>query len=196
MSSGVHWKLHWETELASSDHEELASFFRNTYGPTGKFNAKPFEDGRSWAGARPELRAIAYDSKGIAGHLGLLRRFIRVGETEVLVAELGLYGVRPDLEKLGIAHSIRAMAPVVDDLGVPFAFGTVRYAMRNHIERFCRDGAANIVSGIRVESTLADVYRDRPATRTEDVLVVVVPVGRTMSDWPSGSLIQRRGPEL
>ncbi|MGO6697448.1 NodA family N-acyltransferase [Rhizobium johnstonii] len=196
MSAGVRWKITWENDLEPSDHAELSQFFRATYGPTGEFNAKPFETGRSWAGARPERRAIAYDSKGIASHMGLLRRFIRVGDTDLLVAELGLYGVRPDLEGLGIAHSIRALAPALQELAVPFAFGTVRHAMRNHVERFCRDGISNIVTGIRVRSTLPDALPDMPSTRTEDVLVLVFPIGRPMSEWPSGSLIERNGCEL
>ncbi|MBY2996363.1 NodA family N-acyltransferase [Rhizobium leguminosarum] len=196
MSSEVRWKICWENELEASDHAELAEFFCKTYGPTGAFNAKPFETGRSWGGARPERRAIAYDSRGVASHMGVLRRFIKVGTTDLLVAELGLYGVRPDLEGLGIAHSVRAMFPVLRELSVPFAFGTVRHAMRNHMERYCRDGTANMMTGLRVRSTLPDAHPDLPATRTEDVLVLVVPLDRPMTEWPAGSLIERNGSEL
>ncbi|MGY3461479.1 N-acyltransferase NodA [Bradyrhizobium sp. LM3.4] len=114
----VRWRLCWENELQLADHIELSDFFRKTYGPTGAFNAQPFEGHRSWAGARPEIRAIGYDDRGVAIHIGALRRFIKVGEVDLLVAELGLYGVRPDLEGLGISHSIRVMYPVLRDLGV------------------------------------------------------------------------------
>ncbi|OWK25532.1 acyltransferase [Rhizobium yanglingense] len=196
MRSDVRWTLCWENELQLADHVELSDFFRKTYGRTGAFNAKPFESGRSWAGARPELRAIGYDAHGVAAHIGILRRFIKVGEVDLLVAELGLYGVRPDLEGLGISFSMSVVYPVLQQLGVPFVFGTVRHAMRNHMERFCRDGLATIVSGVRVRSTLADVHPDLPPTRIEDVIVVVVPIGRSMSEWPSGTQIDRNGPEL
>ncbi|MBP1884905.1 nodulation protein A [Ensifer mexicanus] len=179
-----------------SDHIELTEFFRKAYGPTGAFNAKPFEGSRSWAGARPELRAIAYDSHGIAAHMGLLRRFIKVGEVDQLVAELGLYGVRPDLEGLGISHSIHVMLPVLQELGVPFAFGTVRHALRKHVERFARYGLVTILSGIHVRFTLPEARLDKPPTRTEDALVIVLPVGQSMSDWPAGTTIDRNGPEL
>ncbi|MPR13557.1 NodA family N-acyltransferase [Microvirga tunisiensis] len=196
MRSQVRWRLCWENELQLSDHIELADFFRKTYGPTGAFNAKPFEGSRSWAGARPELRVIGYDSSGVAAHIGALRRFIKVGGVDLLVAELGLYGVRPDLEGLGISHSIRVMYPVLHQLGAPFAFGAVRHALRNHVERFCRSGLATIVSGVRVRSTLPDVYLDLPPTRVEDVLAVVLPIGRPITDWPTGTIIERNGPEL
>ncbi|EIM30627.1 MULTISPECIES: NodA family N-acyltransferase [Microvirga] len=194
--SQVRWRLAWENELQLSDHIDLSEFFRKTYGPTGAFNAKPFEGNRSWAGARPELRAIGYDSGGVAAHMGLLRRFIKVGAADLLVAELGLYAVRPDLEGLGISHAIRAMHPVLQDLGVPFGFGTVRHALQKHVARLGRHGLATIVSGVRVRSTHPDVYLNLQPTRVEDVLVVVLPIGRSISDWPTGTIIDRNGPGL
>ncbi|RRH91923.1 NodA family N-acyltransferase [Mesorhizobium tamadayense] len=196
MRSAVQWRLCWENDLRSADQADLSEFFRNTYGRTGAFNAKPFEGGRSWAGARPELRLIARDAHGVAAHIGILRRFIKVGEVDLLVAELGLYGVRQDLERLGISFSMRAVYPVLQQLGVPFAFGTVRHAMRNHVERFCRDGRTTMLTGVRVRSTRPGVYLDLPPTRLEDVLILVSPIGRSMDEWPSGTLIDRNGPEL
>ncbi len=195
-SPKVQWKLCWENELQLSDHLELAQFFRATYGPTGPFNAKPFESGRSWAGARPELRAIAYDSQGVAAHMGALRRFIKVNSADVLVAELGLYGVRPDLEGLGISQSVRAMYPVLQELRVPFAFGTVRHALKTHFTRLCRHGIGTIIEGIRVRSTLPNVHLDLPSTRVEDVLAVILPISCSMQEWPGGVTIERNGPEL
>ncbi|UVK48785.1 NodA family N-acyltransferase (plasmid) [Mesorhizobium sp. AR07] len=196
MGSDVRWKLCWENELQLADHVELSDFFLKTYGRHGAFLAKPFEGGRSWAGARPEFRAIGYDAHGIAAHIGILRRFIKVGEVDLLVAEIGLYGVRPDLEGLGISFSLSVVYPLLQRMGVPFVFGTVRQAMRNHVERFCRGGLASIVSGVEVRSTLANIHPDLPPTRVEDVIVFVAPIGRSMDEWPSGTLIDRNGPEL
>ncbi|WFU92043.1 NodA family N-acyltransferase (plasmid) [Rhizobium sp. CC1099] len=196
MCSEVRWKLCWENELELADHVELAEFFRKTYGPTGAFNAKPFEGSRSWAGARPELRAIGYDSNGVAAHMGLLRRFIKVGTVDLLVAELGLYGVRADLERLGISHSIRVMLPTLQELGVPFAFGTVRHELRKHIAWFGRHGPVTVLSDILTQSTLPEPRLDKPPTRIDDALVIVLPVGRPISDWPTGEIIDRNGPEL
>ncbi|AGB73493.1 MULTISPECIES: NodA family N-acyltransferase [Rhizobium] len=196
MCSQMRWRLCWENELELADHVELAKFFRATYGPTGAFNAKPFEGSRSWAGARPELRLIGYDVDGIAAHLGLLRRFIKVDGIDLPVAELGLYGIRTDLERLGISHSIRAMLPTLQDLAVPFAFGTVRPELQRHIRRFGRYGPVTVFPHVRVRSTLQEPRLDKPPTRIDDALVVVLPIGRSMSDWPSGSMIDRNGPEL
>ncbi|WP_051334090.1 NodA family N-acyltransferase [Mesorhizobium sp. WSM3224] len=192
----VRWRLCWEHELGLADHVELADFFRNTYGPTGAFNAEPFEGSRSWAGARPEFRAIGYDSKGVAAHLGLLRRFIKIGKVDLLVGELGLYGVRPDLEGLGISRSVHIIHKVLHELGVPFGFGTVRPALQKHIQRFDRYGPVTLLSGIRVRSTLPDAYLDLPPTRIDDAILLVLPIVQSMSDWPSGTMIDRNGPEL
>ncbi|WP_280940550.1 MULTISPECIES: hypothetical protein [Mesorhizobium] len=79
-----------------------------------------------------------------------MRRFIPVGEVDFLVGELGLYSVHPDLERPGMSHSTRVMGLVQQQLGIPFAFGTVRHALRNRLERFCRDALATMVPGLRV----------------------------------------------
>ncbi|MBB4396582.1 NodA family N-acyltransferase [Bradyrhizobium sp. ERR14] len=193
----VQWSRRWESELQLADHAELAEFFRKSYGPTGAFNAQPFEGNRSWAGARPEVRVIGYDARGIAAHLGLLRRFINVGGVDLLVGELGLYAVRPDLEGLGVSHAMRVMYPMLQELGIPFGFGTVRPALEKHMTRLVeRQGLATLMSGIRVRSTHPDVYPNLPPIRIEDVIVVVFPVGRSMSEWPAGTIIDRNGPEL
>ncbi|MDA9413989.1 MULTISPECIES: NodA family N-acyltransferase [Bradyrhizobium] len=193
----VQWSLRWESELRLADHAELAEFFRKSYGPTGAFNAQPFEGSRSWAGARPELRAIGSDARGVAAHIGLLRRFIKVCEVDLLVAELGLYAVRPDLEGLGISHAMRVMYPVLQELGVPFGFGTVRSALEKHMKRLVeRQGLATLMHGIRVRSTQPDVYPNLSPTRLEDAIVVVFPLGRSISEWPAGTVIDRNGPEL
>nr|CCC58429.1 N-acyltransferase [Bradyrhizobium sp. ARR549] len=193
----VQWSCRWESELQLTDHAELAEFFRKSYGPTGAFNAQPFEGNRSWAGARPELRVIGHDARGVAAHLGLLRRFIKIGSVDLLVAELGLYAVRPDLEGLGISHANRVMYPKLQELWVPFGFGTVRPALEKHMTRLVqRQGLATLMSGIRVRSTRPDVYPNLSPIRIEDVIVLVFPVGRSISEWPTGTMIDRNGPEL
>ncbi|MDA9420897.1 NodA family N-acyltransferase [Bradyrhizobium sp. CCBAU 53380] len=193
----VQWSRRWESELGLTDHAELSEFFRKSYGPTGAFNAQPFQGSRSWAGARPEVRVIGRDARGVAAHVGLLRRFIKVGGVDLLVAELGLYAVRPDLEGLGISHAMRVMYPILQDLGVPFGFGTVRSALEKHMTRLVeRQGLATLMHGIRVRSTQPDVYPNLSPTRIEDVVVVVFPVGSSIREWPAGTVIDRNGPEL
>ncbi|WP_051442749.1 NodA family N-acyltransferase [Mesorhizobium sp. WSM3626] len=192
--SHLRWRLCWESELELDEHVELAAL--KIYGQTGSFNAKPFEGSQSWGGARPELRAVGYDSKGVAAHIGLLRRFIRIGTIDLLVGELGLWGVRPDLEGLWMAHSVRVTYPVLQELKVPFAFGAVRPALQHHVARFSRNALATIVPGIRVRSTLPCARLDNPPTRTEDVALIVLPIAQPMSEWPAGTIIHRNGPEL
>ncbi|QKC66316.1 hypothetical protein EFV37_31730 [Mesorhizobium loti] len=120
-------------DLQVGGHVELSAFFRKAYGRQG------LSGGCSWAGAGPKVRAIGSDVHGVAAYLDLLRRFSTVGEVNFLVSERGLSRVHPDLERLGMSHSIRVMRPTPQQLGIAFAFGTARYPLRNHIERLCRD---------------------------------------------------------
>ncbi|WP_085984603.1 NodA family N-acyltransferase [Methylobacterium sp. WSM2598] len=193
----VRWRLCWESELDLADHAELAEFLRNAYNPSGAYNAKPFEGGRSWAGARPELRAIGYDSKGVAAHIAALRRFIKIGMVDLLVVELGLYAVRLDLQGLRVSYSMLELYPALKNLGVPFGFGTVRPALQKHLTRLLgKAGLAATVSGVRVRSTLRDMSLDMPPTRVEDLLILIFPIQLPVSHWPPGTLIDRNGPEL
>lgn len=69
--------------------------------------------------------------------------------------------MHPDLERLGMNHSIRVMRLVPQQPDIPFAFGAVRHAPCNHLERFCRDGLAAIVPGVRVAAHDRDRHCDR-----------------------------------
>ncbi|XIA67797.1 NodA family N-acyltransferase [Bradyrhizobium sp. TZ2] len=175
----------------------MSDFFRNTYGPTGACNARPFEGSRSWAGARPEVRAIGYDAHGVAAHIGALRRFIKVGGVDLLVAELGLYGVRPDLE--GTRNQPFNARDVSGTAGawcsIRLRHGPARAPETSY--KIARPrGLATVVSGVRVRSTVPDVNTEFPPVRVEDVLIVVFPIAQPMSDWPTGTTIDRNGPEL
>ncbi len=193
MKTQIQWKTYWENQLEPGDHAELAEFFRNTYGAVGAWNVKHFKGSRSWAGARPELRIIGHDERGVAAHFGVLRRFIRLGTIDQLVAEVGLYAVRPDLQRSGIGYQsgINVMIPTLLDLKVPFGFGTVRQELREHVEK--ASAALMIVSGVRVRST--NLW-DKSKTCVEDLLVLVIPLERAVDEWPAGELIDRNGPEL
>jgi len=194
----LHWKTYWENELRPDDHAQLAEFFRVVYGAENRSNARIFEGNRSWAGARPELRIIGYDARGVAAHYGVLRRFIRLGTVDQFVAEVGLYAVRSDLEGSGISRhaAMNVVYPTLRMLKVPFGFGTVRHELRRHLERMGRHGHGRVLSGMRVRSTAPQVAFETPQMRVEDVLVAVIPIECSMDDWPAGTLIDRNGPEL
>ncbi|PBB14211.1 hypothetical protein CK231_10880 [Mesorhizobium loti] len=58
-------------------------------------------------------------------------------------------------------HSIRVMRLVPQQPDIPFAFGAVRHAPWNHLERFCTDGLAAIVPRVRVFAHDRDRHCDR-----------------------------------
>ncbi|RWB11595.1 MAG: hypothetical protein EOQ69_24345, partial [Mesorhizobium sp.] len=61
----------WERELQLTGHVNCPTS-SEPMDRLGTFHAKPFESGRSWAGARPEARAIGYDAHGVAAHIVIL----------------------------------------------------------------------------------------------------------------------------
>ncbi|PBB80071.1 hypothetical protein CK218_15605 [Mesorhizobium sp. WSM3879] len=60
-----------------------------------------------------------------------------------------------------MSHSIRVMRVPPQQPDIPFAFGTVRHALWNHLEKFCRDRLTAIVPCVRVAAHDRDRRRDR-----------------------------------
>ncbi|ANN60717.1 MULTISPECIES: hypothetical protein [Mesorhizobium] len=52
------------------------------------------------------------------------------------------------------------------------------------------------IVGTRLRSPAEALYLDLPRTSVEDVLVVVEGIARPMSEWPTGTTVDRIGPEL
>jgi nodulation protein A len=189
MKSQVQWKTYWEHELKPSDHAELAEYFRTLY---GEANAWAFEGNRSFAlgGARPEFRIIGYDDKGVAAHTGVLRRFLRVGTVDQLVADCGLLGVRPDLQRSRVSYDLLvAVRSAVMELKVPFAFG----AMREELRRLVLRANATILPDVQVRATS---QWDPAEMVIEDHFVYIDPIMQPVEEWPPGKLIDRNGPPL
>ncbi len=115
------WRTVRETDLTASDHAALATLLARAFPSTDM-------RGRSWCSERPELRLIGTDDDdggAPVAHLAVLRRFVRVGETEVLVADTGLVAVDPSRQGTGLGLALLAEgARVFADLAVPFGFLT------------------------------------------------------------------------
>ncbi|QKC98810.1 hypothetical protein EB231_32420 [Mesorhizobium sp. NZP2298] len=52
------------------------------------------------------------------------------------------------------------------------------------------------IMGARLRSHSEVLCPDLPPARVEDVLVVVMGIARPMSEWPTGTTVDRIGPEL
>ncbi|GMA30280.1 GNAT family N-acetyltransferase [Litorihabitans aurantiacus] len=122
----IAWHAVRETDLSTEEHTGLAALLARAFPDTDMC-------GRSWCSERPELRLIGTDAGSDepddtatpVAHLAVLRRFVRVGETDVLVADTGLVAVDPDRQGRGIGAQLLAeAAQVLGGLGVPHGFLT------------------------------------------------------------------------
>ncbi|GIG65303.1 GNAT family N-acetyltransferase [Phytomonospora endophytica] len=171
------WTVAREGDLGTADHTELAAMLATAYPQyPGKFTGT-----RSWLGARPEARVVGRDGE-VAAHAGVVRRFVRAGDTDQLVAIVGLVGVRPDLAGAGHGREVMARtAALLDDLAVPFGL----LLCDAHLTGFytaCGWHARPCAS-----TTLAfDPWN--PAAERVDVPAMVLPVRAALADWPRGDL--------
>lgn len=123
------WRTVRETDLTAADHTGLATLLARAFPETDL-------RGRSWCSERPELRLIGTEAGAPVAHLAVLRRFVRVGATEVLVADTGLVAVDPDRQGRGLGLALLGEATrVIAGLGVPFGFLTTGHDREGFYER-------------------------------------------------------------
>lgn len=177
------WDTTWETDLDGVAHGSLAALLARAYArPSARF-----ADGRSWAGARPELRVVARADGVPVAHAGIVRRFLRVlpDGGDVLVGDVGLVAVDPDHQGRGLGAAL--LARVVDtlvDLDVPFGFVSCGPA----VEGFYRAAGWTRLPGVTVR--LIDTHH---RTRVDTDPAMVHAAGRPLSAWPPARELARDG---
>ena len=176
------WSVSWETELDDDAHGPLAPLLGRAYGQPDRFT-----HGRSWAGARPELRVVARDGARPVAHAAVVRRFLRAlpAGRDVLVGDVGLVAVDPDHHHRGVGTAL--MARVVDalvDLDVPFGFVSCGPA----VEPFYRAAGWTRLPGVTVH--LIDTHHRR---RADEDPALVHAAGRPLSAWPAARAYARDG---
>ncbi|MDD7937747.1 GNAT family N-acetyltransferase [Actinomycetospora lutea] len=177
------WSVSWETELADAAHGPLAALLARAYAG----HAARFTDGRSWAGARPELRVVARDAATPVAHAGIVRRFLRAlpAGPDVLVGDVGLVAVDPEHHHRGLGTAL--MARVVDvlvDLDVPFGF----VSCGPDVEPFYRAAGWTRLPGVAVH--LIDTHH---RLRADTDPTMVHAAGRPLSAWPAAQVFARDG---
>ncbi|MEJ3659118.1 GNAT family N-acetyltransferase [Actinomycetes bacterium KLBMP 9759] len=181
--------LCWENDLGEVETTELSEALGSIFGSADPAAKPLFADRRSWAGARPELRLIVRDEAGIAGHVGFLRRFIRVDGTDQLVGELGLVAVRADRQSSGLGRRLLEESDAaLRGLGVPFGF------------LGCKPDAEGFY--LRNGWTRLDARARHPENRTTwrvsmpDEVLFIRPVTAAVADWPAGAVVDWNGLKL
>lgn len=179
----------WENDLDETATAELAEALGAIFGAVDPAARPMFADRRSWAGARPELRLIVRDEQGIAGHIGFLRRFLRIGAIDQLVAELGLVAVRADRQGDGLGRKLLADADaVLADLAVPFGFLGCKPDAAGFYQR---NGWVRIAAAARHPENHA-MWR----VATPDEVLFVRPITTEADTWPAGAVVDWNGLKL
>lgn len=172
----------WEDDLAPADHDDVGALLARAFA----HSAAPFGPGRSWASARPERRVVARGDGAVVAHVGLLRRFVQIGDAAQLVGDVGLVGVHPDRHGTGLGAALLARcAAELDRLAVPFGLLTCG----DHVAGFyARAGWVRVPGPTRMVRADGTVQVDGAAT-------MVLPVCAAIDGWPTGR-VERNGLEV
>ena len=177
------WSVSRETELDDAAHGSLAALLGRAYAA----QSVRFGDGRSWAGARPELRVVARAGETPVAHAGIIRRFLRAlpDGPDVLVGDVGLVAVDPDRHGSGLGRALMAqVVTTLVDLDVPFGFVSCGHA----VEGFYRAAGWTRLPGVSVH--LIDTHH---RTRVDPGPAMVHAAGRPLSAWPAARVFARDG---
>lgn len=184
----VAWTAAWEDDLAPADHDDVGALLARAFARS----AAPFGPGRSWASARPERRIVARSGGAVVAHVGLLRRFVqigdaaRIGDVGQLVGDVGLVAVHPDRHGTGLGAALLARcAAELDRLAVPFGLLTCG----DHVAGFyARAGWVRVPGPVRMVRADGTVQVYGWAT-------MVLPVRAGVDGWPPGR-VERNGLEV
>ena len=187
----MNWELRWESELAPEEHRAIAGLLRESLGGVRAEDAEHFHGRRSWAGARPEFRLVLRDAYGVLAHIGVLRRYLRIGERDQLVGDLGLFAIRPDRQRTGLGSALLTeLHGVLLGMDLPFGFLGCRPEL---VPFYQASGWHLLPSDVRLR------YVDNRDPWTIVTLcepAFIQPLRASMGTWPKGKLIDRNGLEV
>ncbi len=181
----VSWRVCWESELTDADHAVVSALLARCY-PRW---AATFAGGRSWSGARPEVRVLGGNGLEPVAHLGVLRRFLRAPNSErhVLVGDVGLVAVDPNLQRRGVGiHLLEQTQQLLRQLQLPFGFLTCR----PEVVPFYQAGGWH-----RIEQQVTRMIGNDQAVETYHGGAMIMPVHATLGAWPT-ELVDRNGLEV
>ncbi|WP_440109197.1 GNAT family N-acetyltransferase [Paenibacillus sp. QZ-Y1] len=182
----LRWVLHWESDLFENDHRRLTRLLADIY---PAYTAR-FKEACSWSGAQPEGRIVGYQGENAVAHLGFVRRTLRTDSNEIgiLTADVGLVGIRPELQGKGVGRELlQQVAIVFRSLNLPYAFLTCREA----VVPFYESGGWLRLLDSKVRM-IDNHYLPELYTGPAMILPVVLP----FEQWPHGEPIIRDGLEV
>jgi nodulation protein A len=179
----LHWSLTWEDDVSDDEHAALAGLLRRCF----PHSRAGFVGSCSWSNARPELRLVGHDGRRPVAHLGVLRRFVRVGSASLLVGDVGLVAVDPDMRRRRVGAALLGQAAdTLHRLELPFGF----LSCGEHVAPFyAASGWQRIGNPVRM-------IRADARVQVYGGVSMALPVRASMEEWPVGGMVDRNGPEV
>jgi nodulation protein A len=169
-----------EGDLTLDDHEGIAAMLARAFPNYSHW----YQGARSWAGMQPERRVVARSGDVVVAHAGIRRMFVAIGETDQLVAAVGLVAVSPILQGTGLGGRLLGLVDeALRDLDVGFGVletgeetepfyrthGWVALdSVTGHYNDFTPDGASTLV--------------------TSDGAWLIRPTRSGVAAWPAGDI--------
>lgn len=102
MTSPTEIELRWTTGLTSEDHAAMAALFDAVY----LDGWGPWDPRRGYGYARGELHALARSAGRLVGYATSARRFVGVGDREVVIAGTGGVVTSPESRRRGVGRAV------------------------------------------------------------------------------------------
>lgn len=175
-----HFTVTPEGALTLDDHEAIAAMLSRAFPSYSHWYQGP----RSWAGMQPELRVVARSGDVVVAHAGLRRMFVQVGESELVVAAVGMVAVSPILQGTGLGAALLGLVgEALDSLEVPY--GVLEASER--VTPFYRKNGWQPLDGLTGHYN--DFTADGAATLvSSDSGWLARPTAAALADWPAGDL--------
>jgi aminoglycoside 2'-N-acetyltransferase I len=175
---GLEVELRWATELDSGHVDELTVLFDTEYaGEWGPWNPRT-----GYGYAAVELHALSRLDGRLVGHAGSGRRFVGVGDGEVVVAGIGGVLTAPDVRGRGVGRALLGALQDAARGSAPADFGLLG----------CREDVVPFYESCgfrRTEQLVRDLSPRDGSTVVEGRGPTLVCAGtRQLADWPDGTI--------
>ncbi len=174
--------LRWTTQLTPDDYAEMAALFDREYAA----GWGPWHPRTKYGYAEGELHALARLDGRLVGYAASARRFIGVGEQEVVVAGMGGVMADPDVRRRGVGRAVVAALQEAGRAAAPTPFGLL--GCREEVVAFYQSCGFR-----RTDQVVRDVSPRDGMTVVESNGPTMICAGtEPLAAWPDG-VIDLRG---
>jgi aminoglycoside 2'-N-acetyltransferase I len=170
--------LRWSTQLTAADHAAMAPLFDAEYAPGwGPWSARS-----GYGYAALELHALARHEGRLIGHAGTARRFVGVGDREVVISGIGGVVTHPEARGRGVGRAVLTALQDAVSTWAPASFGLL--GCREEVVPFYESCGFT-----RVDALVRDLSPRDAATVVQSRGPTLVCAGtEPVEAWPAGTI--------